>query len=141
METNTYQDAAPATAFQQVLALLNLTPPPTNQLQTSAASQFLSTDPAQSLIAPTVVTLTDTDEQTALLAFFGRTEPLEETGPVELTTFTANDVTVKAGAPLQIMPADHSPVLVNIDTLTLEQGAQIQCFTSVILTVGTLIKQ
>ncbi|MEZ0612227.1 hypothetical protein ACAW74_27200 [Fibrella sp. WM1] len=141
METNAYQDAGPATAFQQILALLNLTAPPVDPLQTSAARQVLSADPAQSLIAPTTVTLATTDEQAALLAFFGQTGPLEENGPVELTTFTANNVTVKAGEPLQIMPTDHSPVLVNIDTLTLEQGAQIQCFTAVVFTVGTLIKQ
>lgn len=57
------------------------------------------------------------------------------------TIMLSGDIKVTPTDPLIINPGSSSPVIVNVDTLTLENGGQIQCNTSVVLTVENFIKQ
>ncbi len=61
--------------------------------------------------------------------------------PLNSTAAAVSNVTVTKDNPLIINPGPHDPVIVNIGTLTLEEGGQIQCNCAVVLKVQNFIKE
>ncbi|WP_183559338.1 hypothetical protein [Mucilaginibacter sp. SP1R1] len=127
-------------SFQKAVALLGISPDKISkeQLHTSAAAKALSDDAGKSLIKPVKIVFESSKHGDEFWAF-ANSDNTDK--PAEITTFTADNVVVTPNAPLIIKPSGKEPVVVNIDTLTMEPGGQIQCLTSVILNVTTFIKQ
>ncbi|WP_010502012.1 hypothetical protein [Paenibacillus elgii] len=62
--------------------------------------------------------------------------------PIQAGVFAVNDIVVKPDHPLVIEPEEgHDPVILNVNSITLEPGGQIFCHTPVIIIANKFIKQ
>ena len=123
MENNQNDNSAP-TVYDQVLSLLNI----------QRAS--LSTTSLQEV----TVDLGDIAHRNVYYTLIKMALPDASDSSTKVTAMLSNNVTVTAGNPLVINPGSTYPVVVHIDTLTLETGGQIQCNTAVTMTVENFIK-
>ena len=80
-------------------------------------------------------------ELTAFFDLAGVPAPQRAKFPDTPTVMVANTITVTPANPLVINPGSSTPVIFNVDTLIMETGGQIQCNTSVVLTIEEFIKQ
>ncbi len=123
MENNPHNDSAP-TVYEQILALLNLE---RASLNTSSLQEM-------------TVDLGEVTTRNAYYTLAGIPLPSVDNTATKVTARLSNNITVTANDPLVINAGSTDPVVVHIDTLTLETGAQIQCNTAVTMTVENFIK-
>lgn len=140
MEKNNTGNNLSTGRFQQAVDLLGISPDKikTDRLQTSPFTKLVTDDSDTSVIRPVKVAFSNTAQRDSFLSFANYSN---DNFPMEVTTFSANDVLVTAQNPLVISPSGPNPVVVNIGTLTMEPGGQIECLTSVIMNVTAFIKQ
>jgi len=140
MEKNNTGNNLSTGRFQQAVDLLGISPDKikTGRLQTSPFTKVVTDDSDTSIIRPVKVAFSNTAQRDSFLSFANYSN---DNFPMEVTTFSANDVVVTAQNPLIINPSGTDPVVVNIGTLTMELGGQVECLTSVIMNVTTFIKQ
>lgn len=130
--------------FEQALSLLGIAPSSVTagSLQTSASSATLTDDAnAESLIKPMNITFISSAAKDSFLSF-AQIDMSKGTGfPMQLNTYNASEITVTPDNPLVINSGAGNPVIVNIETLTLQPGARIQCNCGVIFSINNFIKQ
>ena len=61
--------------------------------------------------------------------------------PLPITVYTGKTIVIKKGEVLTIEPDGHDPVVVNYESVTLEQGGQIRCEAPVLFIVQKFIKK
>lgn len=130
--------------FASVLAALGIQSSdlPTIPQTTSATGHIVTNDAGTSWLKPFAVTFQDTAHRDAYLKLAGIDPASRPDFPLAITVFAANDLTVTIGNPLLIEAATGlTPVVINVDKLTLQTGAQISCNSSLVATVQTLTKQ
>jgi hypothetical protein len=140
MEKNNTGDNLSTGRFQQAVDQLGISSDKINpeRLQTSPFTKLVTDDSDTSIIRPVKVAFDNVAQRDSFLSFANYSN---DNFPMEVITFSANDVVVTAQNPLVIGPSGTNPVIVNIGTLTIETGGQIECLTSVIMNVTTFIKQ
>lgn len=123
-ETN--EPVTPALFYNHVLALLGISP----------QSGPLSID------KPVKVAFNTTEERDAYIRFTRSAIEQNLDFPMELNSYNAETVVVTPSSPLLIeAEKDGRPVIVNIGTLIMEPGGQIECYTKAFVTVGEFIKK
>jgi len=101
-----------------------------------------ATTPKHSLLPAHHVVVTDPAALRDLLGGADQDLLAEHLLPMTVTVFGAQDITILAGQTLTIKSSDGSPVVVNVGTLTLEEGGRIVVESPVqTLTVATFIKK
>ena len=123
MENSPNYNSAP-TVYEQILALLNIE---RASLHSSGLQEM-------------TVDLSDVTSRNAYYTLAGIPLPSVDNTATKVTAMLSNNVTVTANNPLVINAGSTDPVVVHIDTLTLETGGQIQCNTAVTMTVENFIK-
>lgn len=62
--------------------------------------------------------------------------------PIQVGVFSVEDIVVKPDHPLVIEPEEgHDPLILNVNSITLEPGGQIFCHTPVIIIANKFVKQ
>lgn len=130
--------------FSSVLTTLGIQSSdlPTIPQTTSVTGHILTNDAGTSWLKPFTVKFQDTMHRDAYLRLAGINPSGRPDFPLVITVFAVNDLTVTTGSPLLIEVENGLiPVVINVDKLTLQAGAQIICSSSLVATVQNLIKQ